>query len=94
MDIRKALEVVGDNADAAVVNVVFEGDNVYTIVKGNVVDALGLIASTISTMAKDKGVSPKLLMMILEKLVDLEEDNDETFSDDSESEGGSSYWKR
>ena len=91
MDIRKALEVVGDNADAAVVNVVFEGDNVYTIVKGNGVDTLGLIASTISTMAKDKGVSPKFLMMILEKLVDLEEDNDETFSDDSESEGGSSY---
>ena len=91
MDIRKALEVVGDNADAAVVNVVFEGDNVYTIVKGNGVDTLGLIASTINTMAKAKGVSPKLLMMILEKLVDLEEDNDETFSDDSESEGGSSY---
>lgn len=91
MGIRKALEVVGDNADIAVVNVVFEGDNVYTIVKGNVVDTLGLIASTINTMAKDKGVSPKLLMMILEKLVDLEEDNDETFSDDSESEGGPSY---
>ena len=72
MDIRKVLEVVGDNTDIAVVNVVFEGDNVYTIVKGN-------------------GVSPKLLMMILEELVDLEEDNDETFSDDSESEGGSSY---
>lgn len=91
MDIRKALEVVGDNADIAVVNVVFEGDNVYTIVKGNGVDTLGLIASTINTMAKDRGVSPKLLMMILEKLVDLEEDDDETSSDDSESEGGSSY---
>ena len=91
MDIRKALEVVGDNADIAVVNVVFEGDNVYTIVKGNGVNTLGLIASTINTMAKDKCVSPKLLMMILEKLVDLEEDNDETFSDDSESEGGSPY---
>lgn len=89
MDIRKALEVVGDNADTAVVNVVFEGDNYCTIVKGNGVDTLGLIASTINTMAKDKGVSPKLLMMILEKLVDLEEDNDETASDDSESEGGS-----
>ena len=91
MDIRKALEVVGDNADTAVVNVVFEGDNVYTIVKGNGVDTLGLIASTINTMTKATGVSPKLLMMILEKLVDLEEDNDETSSDDSESEGGSSY---
>lgn len=91
MDIRKALEVVGDNADIAVVNVVFEGDNVYTIVKGNGVDTLVLIASTINTMAKDRGVNPKLLMMILEKLVDLEEDNDETSSDDSESEGGSSY---
>ena len=91
MDIRKALEVVGDDADIAVVNVVFEGDNVYTIVKGNGVDTLGLIASTINTIAKDKGASPKLLMTILERFVDLEEDNDETFSDDSESEGGSSY---
>lgn len=87
MDIRKALEVVGDNADAVVANVVYnDSSEVCTIVKGNGAQTLSLLAKMIKAMVKDKDVDPKFIILLLSKLI--EEDNDETASDDSESEGG------
>ena len=88
MKIKEALEFIADNADAIVANVVYNDNNeVCTLVKGNGVQTLSLLAEVIKAMAKDKDVDPKFIILMLSELV--EEDNDETASDDSESEGGS-----
>jgi len=88
MKTKEALEFIADNADAVVANVVYNGSSeVCTIVKGNGMQTLSLLAEMIKAMAKDKDVNPKFIILMLSGLV--EEDNDETASDDSESEGGS-----
>ena len=89
MDIREALEIVGDKADIAVANIVYNKDEMCTIVKGNGMQSLHLLALMIKAMANDKGMDPKLIIAMLSELIELEEDDDETASDDSESEGGS-----
>jgi len=88
MKTKEALEFIADNADAIVANVVYnDSSEVCTLVKGNGMQTLFLLAEMIKAMAKDKDVNPKFIILMLSGLV--EEDNDETASDDSESEGGS-----
>lgn len=88
MKTKEALEFIADNADAIVANVVYnDSSEVCTLVKGNGMQTLSLLAEMIKAMAKDKDVNPKFIILMLSELV--EEDNDETASDDSESEGGS-----
>lgn len=88
MKTKEALEFIADNADAIVANVVYnDSSEVCTLVKGNGMQTLSLLAEMIKAMAKDKDVNPKFIILMLSGLV--EEDNDETASDDSESEGGS-----
>jgi len=88
MKTKEALEFIADNADAVVANVVYnDSSEVCTLVKGNGMQTLSLLAEMIKAMAKDKDVNPKFIILMLSELV--EEDNDETASDDSESEGGS-----
>ena len=88
MKTKEALEFIADNADAIVANIVYnDSSEVCTLVKGNGVQTLSLLAEVIKAMAKDKDVDPKFIILTLSGLV--EEDNDETASDDSESEGGS-----
>lgn len=87
MKTKEALEFIADNADAIVANVVYNDNNeVFTLVKGNGVQTLSLLAEVIKAMAKDKDVDPKFIVFLLSKLV--EEDNDETASDNSKGEGG------
>lgn len=88
MKTKEALEFIADNADAVVANVVYnDSSEVCTLVKGNGMQTLSLLAEMIKAMAKDKDVNPKFIILMLSGLI--EEDNDETASDDSESEGGS-----
>jgi hypothetical protein len=88
MKTKEALEFIADNADAIVANVVYnDSSEVCTLVKGNGMQTLSLLAEMIKAMAKDKDVNPKFIILMLSGLI--EEDNDETASDDSESEGGS-----
>lgn len=88
MKTKEALEFIADNADAIVANVVYnDSSEVCTLVKGNGMQTLSLLAEMIKAMAKDKDVNPKFIILMLSELV--EEDNDETASNDSESEGGS-----
>ena len=88
MKTKEALEFIADNADAIVANVVYnDSSEVCTLVKGNGMQTLSLLAEMIKAMAKDKDVNPKFIILMLSGLV--EEDNDETASDDSESEDGS-----
>ena len=88
MKTKEALEFIADNADAIVANVVYnDSSEVCTLVKGNGMQTLSLLAEMIKAMAKDKDVNPKFIILMLSGLI--EEDDDETASDNSESEGGS-----
>jgi hypothetical protein len=90
MRTKEALEFIADSADAVVANVVYnDSSEVCTLVKGNGMQTLTLLAEMIKAMAKDKDIDPRFIILMLSGLV--KEDNDETASDDSEGKGGSAH---